>query len=683
MDQQTQFGRYELLEVLGEGGMARVFRAVRSGPMGFRKEVALKQILPHVTKQEAMLRALINEARLGGFLRHRNIVEVYEFDQVDDTYFMAMEFVQGHTLDEVLARVRSRGFVPPDVVLQIAAQICEGLHYAHEAHDDGGRPMQLVHRDLKPSNVILDQRGVVKLMDFGIARSEVNLFRTTAADVTKGTPVYMSPEQVKGEDLDRRSDLFSLASVIAEMITGEVTFSGTQLYQVLQKVANADTSSQIDAVARRFPPLAPVLERAFQLSADDRYDDAAQMAEALAALDTGPVTPLGPWLEQWMAGPAPGHSPTVDAAPAPTLARATGTAALAGDSDPGPMGDAFISLQSGMEKEVSEPSAPDNSWLAVGFLLVALMVAVGVMAAWTMGVFDRPGDPPGAAGGEDTTAAPGEGAAPEDADAAHTATAEPGEARTPKIPPAEATSPVEPSPAEPEPADEPEAVADEHPDEVAVEPAWPEAVEEPPTPGDGDAALPPDEPAEVSPPALDAGMDVALPFPGRPSGDRLETEDAIPLRVQMGLESEEAHRRVVAARSLADCQGKAASKLIDRLVREDHQLDVRRLALQAGLTRRTTADIRVALWALKNDPSPDIRAEACRVLTAYEDRAALRPLCRALMGDPSTDVRSEAARALQRMGNEGCLGALRHQLDQETDPGVRSLIEAALATIEG
>jgi serine/threonine-protein kinase len=674
VDQQTQFGRYELLEVLGEGGMARVFRAVRSGPMGFRKEVALKQILPHVARQEAMLRALINEARLGGFLRHRNIVEVYEFDQVDDTYFMAMEFVQGYTLDEVLARVRSRGFLPPDVVLQITAQICEGLQYAHDAHDDSGRPMQLVHRDLKPSNVILDQRGVVKLMDFGIARSEVNLFQTTAADVTKGTPVYMSPEQVKGEDLDRRSDLFSLASVIVEMITGEVAFSGTQLYQVLQKVANADTSSQIDAVARRFPPLVPVLERAFQVSADDRHDDAAQMGEALAAIQIEPTTPLGPWLEQWMAGPSPETSPTVDAMPAPTLARATGTAALIGDSHPGPMGDAFISLQSGMEKEVSDSARTDKNWLAVGFLLVALMVVVGAMAAWTMGAFDR--HPP-----EPTT--DGDPAAPlEDADAASDEALDPDSGEALEMAPAEVTMPVEASPAVEAPAGEPEPVSEEASVEIDVEPATPDPAEHPPTPEDADAALPQEEHTEPSRPAFGAEVEVALPFPGRPNGDRQETEDDVPLRVHMGLESDEAHRRVVAARALADCQGKAASKLIDRLVREDHQLDVRRLALQAGLTRRTTADIRVAIWALKNDPSPDIRAEACRVLTVYGDRAALRPLCRALMGDPSTGVRSEAARALQQMGNEGCLGALRHQLDRETDPGVRSLVEAAIAAIE-
>jgi len=537
--------------------------------------------------------------------------------------------------------------------------------------------MHLVHRDLKPSNVILDHRGVVKLMDFGIARSEVNLFRTTAADVTKGTPVYMSPEQVKGEDLDRRSDLFSLASVIVEMLTGEVFFSGTQLYQVLQKVANADTSTHIEVVARRFEPLVPVLERAFQLTPDDRYGDAAEMGAALAALQAEPMQPeaLGAWLEQWMAEPNQGLAATVDAAPAPapTLARATGARVRADVSVQGPMGDAFISLQSGMEKGVSPTVEPNKNWIAVGFLMVALMIGVGAVAAWTMGAFDRSEAPP-----EETREAATEESATrgEDRDDASAETATPAVAVEPSAPVREQPEVVPAGVSAP-------IAADRSSEEIPVpEPRDPAGDPPPLLPEVVDAATPPEELAADTAGLFGAEVEVPLPFPGRPSGDRPETVDEVPLRVHMGLESEEPYRRVVAARGLADCQGKAASKLIDRLVREDDQLEVRRLALQAGLTRRTTADIRAAIWALKNDPSPSIRTEACRVLTAYADRAALRPLCRALMEDPTIEVRTEAARALQQMGNEGCLGALRHQLDRETDPGVRGIIEEALSAIE-
>ena len=183
-DGTRRFGKYDLAEVLGEGGMARVYRAVRAGPMGFRKEVALKQILPHVAREEKLLRALINEARLGGHLRHRNVVEVYEFDHVEDTYYIAMEFVQGLTLDEVLHRTPPPGRLPPRIVLQIALQVCAGLEYAHGATDEDGRPMHLVHRDLKPANLMLERDGVVKIMDFGIARAETNLFKTSTAAVT-------------------------------------------------------------------------------------------------------------------------------------------------------------------------------------------------------------------------------------------------------------------------------------------------------------------------------------------------------------------------------------------------------------------------------------------------------------------------------------------------------------------
>ena len=275
--QVYQFGKYELLEVLGEGGMARVYRAVRSGPMGFRKEVALKQILPHVAKEEKLVRALINEARLGGFLRHRNVVEVYEFDQVDDIYYIAMEYVSGFTLDKLLHSVTAEGPLPRRVLAQLALQMCAGLEYAHTAVDEQGQPMNLIHRDLKPANVMIEKSGTIKIMDFGIARAETNLFRTTTTSVTKGTPVYMSPEQVRGDPLDCRSDLFSMGSVIAETITGEVAFQGTQLYQVLQKVARADISEMMAKVSQKMPQMLPVLERAFQQDPAMRYQSAGEM----------------------------------------------------------------------------------------------------------------------------------------------------------------------------------------------------------------------------------------------------------------------------------------------------------------------------------------------------------------------------------------------------------------------
>ena len=291
------FGKYTLLDVLGEGAMARVYRAIRSGPMGFQKEVALKVMHPGVASKEKAVRALINEARMGGLLRHLNVVEIYEFDQVGDAFYVAMELVDGWTLAEVLEHVRNRGTMPPRIVAEIAAQICGGLAHAHTATDVEGRPLQLVHRDLKPSNVLLSEQGVVKLADFGIARAATNVFRTSFG-VAKGTPVYMSPEQVRGRTLDHRSDLFSLGSVIAEMITGRVVFQDLKIVKVLQQVARADTSQVIEQVWARSPELVPVLHRAFARQPADRYQGAEEMGRELEELHA--VLPGDERLRDWL-----------------------------------------------------------------------------------------------------------------------------------------------------------------------------------------------------------------------------------------------------------------------------------------------------------------------------------------------------------------------------------------------
>ena len=303
--QYARYGKYELAELIGEGGMARVFRALQTGPMGFRKEVALKQIRPHISSMEKMVKALINEARLGGNLRHPNVVEVYDFGEVQGSMFITMEYIRGHTLHAVLRRTSVLGLLPPRIVVQIAEQMCKGLAYAHAAKDVDGRKMNLVHRDLKPANVIIDHNAVVKIMDFGIARADTNLFNTTTG-MTKGTPFYMSPEQVrtrKDRPIDGRSDLFSLATVICEMVTGQTVFEGTELYEILHKIANAETEEAVQQVGQRIPQLVPLLERAFQEQPEDRYPDAEEMRKDLVAClrELDGDEDLGPWLDAWMA----------------------------------------------------------------------------------------------------------------------------------------------------------------------------------------------------------------------------------------------------------------------------------------------------------------------------------------------------------------------------------------------
>ncbi len=297
------FGRYKLLNLLGEGGMAKVYRALLSGPMGFEKEVALKRLDSKVTADERVVKALINEARLGGQLKHKNIVEIYEFNHVDGHYFMAMEYVDGWTLDALVRRCRNhREYLPASVVYEIVANICRGLEYAHGLVDKSGRALNLVHRDLKPGNVMISREGDVKLMDFGIAKADSNLYKTTAADVTKGTPVYMSPEQVTGAKLDQRSDIFSFGSILVELITNEIPFSADNLLAIMHAVLNADIETPLAKVQARMPAFAPVLARAMAKDREERYESAASLTKALRALrrDLDPGPTLTEWLEDNM-----------------------------------------------------------------------------------------------------------------------------------------------------------------------------------------------------------------------------------------------------------------------------------------------------------------------------------------------------------------------------------------------
>jgi eukaryotic-like serine/threonine-protein kinase len=289
------FGDYSLLELLGIGGMARVYRAA---PRRGGSQVALKIIRRHVAENPRLVRALINEARLGIQLHHPNVVETYEFDNVGERYYIAMEYVDGYSVREVMQRSGLRGQLPHHVIAEIMRQVCDALHYVHSAPDDRGRPINLIHRDLKPSNVMFSMDGVVKLMDFGLAKADTHEYETTLSKMTKGTPLYMSPEQVRRRPLDQRSDVFAMGSLLAEMVTGRPVFRSGVLARVLLKVVRGDTGNTLESVERLFPAALPVVRRALQVEPERRFADAAEMAQALRVMadqvDGGEA--LGPWL---------------------------------------------------------------------------------------------------------------------------------------------------------------------------------------------------------------------------------------------------------------------------------------------------------------------------------------------------------------------------------------------------
>jgi len=213
-----RFGRFRLLDELGRGGMAVVFRAVVDGPKGFARSMVLKRILRDCAQDPAFVNMLASEARLSALLRHPNIVQVHEFGEVDGELYLAMDLVEGTDLVGLLRACRKRKLrPPPGVVCYLVAELASALAYAHSLTDEEGRRLEIVHRDVSPANVMVTSLGMVKLLDFGIAKAARHM-RTeqTRTGIFKGKLSYLSPEQADGRLLDRRSDVFSLGIVFYE-----------------------------------------------------------------------------------------------------------------------------------------------------------------------------------------------------------------------------------------------------------------------------------------------------------------------------------------------------------------------------------------------------------------------------------------------------------------------------------
>ncbi len=318
-----RFGRYRLLDELGEGGMAVVYRALMEGPDGFSKMVALKLIHGDFSRDAGLMGQCVSEARLGGVLSHPNIVEILDYGKEQGRFYLAMEYVDGPTLSQVIRYQRKqRARIPVGVVLEMLAQVCRGLGYAHRATDLEGRPLRLVHRDLKPSNVLVNLHGVTKIADFGVARAETNVLRTVTNRYIKGTGPYMSPEQAWGSsDLDHRSDLFSAGIILFELLALDFLYEGRTIEVALRQAQDADVVPRFV----RIPPsphrdaLIELLSRALAKNPDERYQTGDEMADALEAL-RATVAATGS-LRRWLAtlGPDWRALPGIDAVPARIL----------------------------------------------------------------------------------------------------------------------------------------------------------------------------------------------------------------------------------------------------------------------------------------------------------------------------------------------------------------------------
>jgi serine/threonine protein kinase len=235
-----KFGNYYLIERVNIGGMAEVFKGVSYGVEGFERLFAVKRVLPNISEDQEFIEMFIDEAKIAVQLNHANIGQIFELGNAENSYFIAMEFVQGKDLRALFDRVRKRNErIDIPMTCHIVKEVCEALEYAHNKKNERQEALNLVHRDVSPQNIIVSYDGEVKLIDFGIAKAAGKASKTQAG-ILKGKFGYMSPEQVRGRPIDRRSDIFSLGVVLFELLTLERCFQGESDFSTLEKVRNVD-----------------------------------------------------------------------------------------------------------------------------------------------------------------------------------------------------------------------------------------------------------------------------------------------------------------------------------------------------------------------------------------------------------------------------------------------------------
>ncbi|QRN94972.1 serine/threonine protein kinase [Archangium violaceum] len=278
------YGQYVLVRKLAEGGMAEIFLAKRLGADGFERNVVIKRMLAHLSGLPDFVEMFRDEARLAAKLVHPNVVQIHELGFTEGCYFICMEYLPGEDFSTTVRTASFRGeYVPVPLVLRVLADAARGLHYAHDFTDESGRPLNIVHRDISPSNLYVTYEGQVKVLDFGIAKAESRLAHTRTG-VVKGKYVYMAPEQARGEEVDRRADVFSLGVCLYESLTHVRPFARDNDLAVL----NALLSGDFQPPSALRPDLSPALEavvlKAMAYDRAQRYATAAELADDLEGL---------------------------------------------------------------------------------------------------------------------------------------------------------------------------------------------------------------------------------------------------------------------------------------------------------------------------------------------------------------------------------------------------------------
>jgi serine/threonine-protein kinase len=270
------------MEHIGEGGMAEIFFAAAYGAEDFVRHFVVKRMHPRLARSREVVNQFIDEARLQAGLVHSNVVPVFDFGKADDEYFMALEYIHGRDLAQVVHQhVEAKGGpLPESVACYVVHEVLEALAFAHAWRDKDGKVAEIVHRDVAPGNVLVSYLGEVKLTDFGIAKAEHRVSRTEVGMV-KGNAQFMSPEQARGEAVDARTDIFSAGLVLYYCLTGQMLYEGQTMVNRLMRAAVGPVTAQFSQIGEMAPAVAEILRRALAQVPANRYASAEEFKRAL------------------------------------------------------------------------------------------------------------------------------------------------------------------------------------------------------------------------------------------------------------------------------------------------------------------------------------------------------------------------------------------------------------------
>jgi eukaryotic-like serine/threonine-protein kinase len=292
-----QMGKYQLIRKLASGGMAEVFLARSAGPLGFEKQLVVKRILPHLTEDPQFVEMFLAEARLAALLNHAHIAQIFDFGQQDGRYFIAMEYIEGHNLRVLCRKAHERGLrLPFALCARLISMACEGLAYAHELTDPRhGKPLGLIHRDISADNLLLSRTGILKVVDFGIAKAASTWIPRTQTGLIKGKVAYMPPEQLLGRPLDARADLYALAVVLYELVTGRRPYEGESDVSLIQCILN-EPMRDVQALREDMPKeLEQIINRALSKDRESRQASCRELQQELERFVIRCGEPVGPY----------------------------------------------------------------------------------------------------------------------------------------------------------------------------------------------------------------------------------------------------------------------------------------------------------------------------------------------------------------------------------------------------